>query len=194
MRNLIFFLNIQHKQEYRVSCNICVIYVRGHVRHDDNRMQSIAVAADKRISSFRRSQRPQQIGRDGSERQKFPNQNAPLTRSTLGTMLAHKMPEILFSLVANDCDAAQMPMEKCGTTGRRADHIAVCDFLFLFRFRFWPNDDDDSQPFPDILPIGLNYAILSFPRRNIYIFLDQINTHINILVNMCRETADEKCT
>lgn len=44
---LYFPMNIQHKQEYRVSYTIlytfvCVIYVRGHVHHDDNRIQSAA--------------------------------------------------------------------------------------------------------------------------------------------------------
>lgn len=44
MRNLIFFLNIQHKQEDRVSYYIHVIYVRGHVRHNDKLGQSAAFA------------------------------------------------------------------------------------------------------------------------------------------------------
>lgn len=115
---------IQHKQEYRVSHYIYVIYVRGHVRHDDKRIQSSSSTAFDTLplqatrllltneypffdghATTTTTANDCAMRRDDNERQSFPNQNAPLARS--GT------PEILFSLAANDSDAAQAPTEKC---------------------------------------------------------------------------------
>lgn len=75
-----------------------------------------------------------------------------------------------------------------------AARVAVHHFLIHFRFRFWRNDDGNSQTFPKNFErrIKLCHFIAS-EMEHLYIFVDQINTRINILPNMCRETAVVKC-